>query len=136
MSDRFSAFAHVSYQRYFAARFFSAFAAQILSVAVAYQIYDLMGEALWLGLIGLVQFAPALLLVVFTGLAADRLGRRFVMGMAIGLELICALAILVLAVTGQFRPIPVLLVLTVFGVARAFYSPASSSLVLPFSAPK
>ena len=128
--DRFAAFRHVSYQRYFAAKFVSAFAAQILSVAVAYQLYDLTGNKWLLGLIGLVQFLPALVLVVFTGLASDRLGRRTVMGSAIGLELLCALAILFLAVTNQFRAVPVLSVLTVFGVARAFYTPAASSLAV------
>jgi MFS family permease len=42
----------------------------------------------------------------------------------------CALAILTLAVTGRFDPFGVLVALTVFGVARAFYSPASSSLAV------
>jgi len=130
MSDRFSAFRHVSYQRYFAARFFSSFAAQILSFSVAWQIYAETKSAFLLGMIGLVQFAPAVILVVFTGIASDRLGRRFVMGCAILLELMCAIAILFLAVTGQFKPLWVLTALTVFGVARAFYSPASASLAV------
>jgi len=129
-TDRFAAFRHLSYRRYFASRFAAAFGAQILSVSVAYQIYEETGNAALLGWIGLVQFLPALLLVVVTGVTADKVGRRFVMGSAILLELVCALIILVLAATRQFDPVVVLGVLTLFGVARAFLSPASASLAV------
>lgn len=130
MTDRFAAFRHLSFRRYFISRFSAAFGAQILSVSVAYQIYEETGNAALLGWIGLVQFLPALLLVVVTGVTADRVGRRFVMGSAILLEFMCAIAILYLAATRQFDAIIVLGVLTVFGVARAFLSPASSSLAV------
>lgn len=130
MSEQFSAFAHKSYQRYFASRFLSAFSIQILSVAVAWQIYDQTQNAALLGWVGLVQFLPALLLVVVTGLAADRLGRRMVMGLSICFMSLCAAMILGMAATGRFDPVWVLAVLTVFGVARAFLSPASASLVV------
>jgi MFS family permease len=127
---RFSAFETPSFRRYFAARFLTASAAQIVSVAVGWQIYDQTQSAALLGLIGLVQFLPALLLVVVTGITADRLGRRLVMGTAILLMMACALVIFSLAVSGYFEPYWVLGVLTVFGVARAFHAPASSSLIV------
>ncbi len=130
MSDRFAAFRHISYQRYFASRFLTAFAVNILSVAVAWQIYDQTQNAALLGWIGLVQFLPALLLVLITGVAADRFGRRNIMGLAILVEMFCAAAILYLAVSGQFKPVWVLSVLTALGVARAFMSPASASLAV------
>ena len=129
MSDRFEAFRFPSYTRYFISRFFTSFSTQVLSVAIGWQIYDETRNPIWLGWIGLVQFLPALGLVVVTGNVADRLGRRFVMACAMLLMMACAAAILYLALTGQFAPVPVLSVLTVFGVARAFYGPASSSLV-------
>jgi MFS family permease len=130
MEDRFAAFRHVSYSRYFYARFSTSFATQIVSVAVGWQIYDQTQNPALLGWIGLVQFLPALLLVVATGIASDRLGRRFVMGASIIAETLCALAIFFLALTGRFEPVPVLVILTVFGIARAFHTPASSSLVV------
>ena len=130
MSERFSAFRHSNYRRYFGARFCTAFAAQILSVSVAWQMYDETGSAALLGWIGLVQFLPALLLVVVTGLAADKLGRRLVMGLAIFLEMICASVILYITISGHFAPALVLSTLTLFGIARAFMAPASSSLAV------
>lgn len=129
-TDRFAAFRHLSYRRYFAARFAAAFGAQVLSTSVGWQIYAETGNAIYLGWIGLVQFLPALLLVVVTGLTADRVGRRLVMGMAILLELVCAGIIFYLAANSQFDPVIVLGVLTLFGVARAFLSPASSALAV------
>lgn len=129
MSDRFEAFRFPSYTRYFISRFLTSFSTQVLSVAIGWQIYDETRNPIWLGWIGLVQFLPALGLVVVTGNVADRVGRRFVMASSMLLMMACAGAILYLALTGQFAPVPVLSVLTVFGVARAFYGPASSSLV-------
>ncbi len=130
MSDRFSAFRHSAYSRYFFSRFCTSLGAQIVSVSVGWQIYDLTQNAALLGWIGLVQFLPALILVVVTGVTADRFGRRNVMGIAVFVEMGCAMAILSLALSGQFDPIWVLGALTVFGIARAFYSPASSSLAV------
>lgn len=130
MSDRYAAFRHSSFSRYFSARFLTAFATQILSVAVGYEIYDVTGNPIWLGWIGLVQFFPALALVVITGFASDKFGRRLVMGLAILMEMLCVVGVIALAMTGNFRPIPVLIVLTFFGIARAFMAPASASLVV------
>ena len=130
MADRFAAFRHSSYSRYFTSRFMTAFAAQIVSVSVAWQIYDETQNAVYLGWIGLVQFLPALLLVFVTGLASDTFGRRLVMGLAILVEMSCAAGILFLAATNQFHPVWVLAILTLFGVARAFLSPASASLAV------
>lgn len=129
-TDRFAAFRHLSYRRYFTSRFAAAFGAQVLSASVGWQIYEETGNAIYLGWIGLVQFLPALLLVVVTGVTADRVGRRLVMGTAIGLEFICAVGILALAALSNFDPVIVLSVLTLFGVARAFLSPASAALAV------
>ena len=128
--DQFSAFRHKSYQRYFISRFLTASATQILSTAVAYQIWEETRNPIWLGWIGLVQFLPGLLLVIATGLASDRFSRRNVMASAIILLGICAGLISAMAATGNFNPIWVLSVLTLVGVARAFHSPASASLAV------
>jgi len=115
MSNRFAAFRHSSYQRYFFSRFLTSFSAQIVSVAVAWQMYDETRSAALLGWIGLVQFLPALLLVVVTGNAADRLGRRLVMGCGALVMMSCAASILLLVLNGRFEPVLVLAILTVSG---------------------
>ncbi len=129
-TGRFSAFKHNSYRLYFGARFCTAFAAQVLSISIAWQMYAETSSMMLLGAIGLVQFLPALGLVFLTGMAADQFGRRLVMGLSIVVELGCALTILLMAVNRSFDPYAVLFVLLIFGCARAFLAPASSSLAV------
>lgn len=129
-SDRYAAFRHSAFKKYWGARFLSAFAVQIVSVSVGWQIYDLTRDAFNLGMVGLVQFLPALLLVLITGAAADRFGRRFIMGLSLILESMVTALLLYLTLAGLFEPLAVFAALTLFGVARAFLGPSSASLVV------
>jgi MFS family permease len=126
--DRFAAFRHVGYVRFFFARFFVAFATQIISVCVGWQMYDHTGSAIYLGLIGLVQFLPSLLLILLTGSVADRHNRRVISAICILVGTGCALLLLLLTLTGAFSPLPVFMILAVFGIERAFMTPAMQSL--------
>ena len=89
--QRYAAFRHGAFLRYLAARFLATFSAQIVSVAVGWQIYDLTRDPFDLGLVGIIQFLPALLLVLVTGAVADRFGRRLIMALSSFLEALCAL---------------------------------------------
>lgn len=126
---RFAAFRHRPFLTYWSARFLATFSTQIVSVAVGWQVYDLTRDPFDLGLVGIIQFAPSLLLVLVTGAAADRFGRRLIMGAAAMLEALCALALLLLTLRGLDGVSSVFVVLALFGVARAFFAPASASLV-------
>lgn len=127
--QRFAAFRHGAFSRFWIARFLATFSTQIISVGVGWQIYDLTRNPFDLGLVGVIQFAPALLLVLVTGVVADRFGRRLIMGLAAFVEAGCAAALLILTFHGLAGPAPIFIVLAVFGVARAFFGPASASLV-------
>lgn len=126
---RFAAFRHSAFARFWLARFLTTFSTQIVSVGVGWQIYDLTRNPFDLGLVGVIQFLPALLLVLVTGAVADRFGRRLIMGLALLFEAGCAAALLALTFHGLASPVPIFVVLAVFGVARAFFGPASASLV-------
>ncbi len=130
-----SAFAPRAFVLYWGARFLNSFAIQIVSVAVGWQIYDETRDPLLLGLVGLVQFAPALLFVLTTGSVADRFNRRLVMGICIGVEALCTAAIAIFwmlhaARSGNEHVVwPVFVILGVFGIARAFLTPSVLSLM-------
>ena len=126
---RYAAFSHGSFLRFWAARFLATFAAQIVSVAVGWQVYDLTRDPFDLGLVGVIQFIPSLLLVLVTGAVADRFGRRLIMGLSAFLEALCAAALLYFTLRGMTGPAPIFAILVLFGIARAFFGPASSSLV-------
>ncbi|OCW58941.1 MFS transporter [Hoeflea olei] len=126
--DRYAAFRHRAFALYFSSRFLSTFALQIVSVSVGWQIYDLTRDPFDLGLVGLIQFLPALVLILFTGAAADRFGRRTIMLVC---EIVIALAVAMLVLfawRGLASPLPIFAVLLVVGTARAFFAPASQSL--------
>lgn len=127
-SPSLNALHYPAYVKYLAALTAHSFALQILSVAVSWQIYDITHSAYYLALVGLVQFLPALLLVLVTGLVADRFNRRWIMGICFAVELLCALALVIYSLGPQTVVWPMLAVLGVLGVARAFAGPAASAL--------
>ncbi len=129
-ADRYAAFRHSSFKKYWIARFLSAFAVQIVSVSVGWQIYDQTRDAFNLGMVGLVQFLPALLLVLVTGATADRFGRRLIMGLSLVLEAVVTAILLSLTLAGLFEPMTVFASLLLLGIARAFLGPSSASLVV------
>lgn len=127
-ADRFAAFRHSAYARFFFSRFLATFAIQIVSVSVGWQMYDVTGNALYLGLIGLFQFLPSLLLILVTGSVADRYNRRAIVAICLAVGGLCTAALLGLTLTGSFSPWPVFAILVVFGIERAFMGPAVQSL--------
>ena len=126
---KFAAFQNVAFARYFVARLAAAFAAQIQTVAVGWQVYDITRDPLDLGLVGLSQFLPALLLVLVTGAVADRYRRRTVMAVCLAAEAFCAAALLAFTLAGLAEVWLIFVILGGFGTARAFFGPAQQSLL-------
>jgi MFS family permease len=122
-------FRHRGFLLFWLSRLLTTFAAQVLSVAIAWQIYDLTHDPFDLGLVGLVQFAPALLLVLVTGAVSDRYNRHIIVAVCQFVEAACGLTFLVLTAIGAISPAWIFSILVVFGVARAFMNPAASSLI-------
>ncbi len=122
-------FRHRGFLLFWLSRLSATFAGQVLSVAVGWQIYDLTHDPFDLGLVGLVQFAPALLLVLVTGTVSDRYNRRVIVAICQFVEAACGLLMLTLTATGTISPAWIFSILAVFGVARAFMNPAASSLI-------
>jgi MFS family permease len=122
------AFSYPQFRLFWLTTLAASFAAQIMSVAVAWEIWAITGEAVYLGLVGLAQFLPALSLVLVTGLAADRFPRRRIIQIAMVFELFCAAALVAFVVFQGHDVWPVFVVLVVLGTARAFVGPAGSSL--------
>ena len=123
-----NALRHPKFVLYWIAIGCTSFAVQIMSVSVGWEIYDITRDPLYLGYVGLVQFLPPLLLVLVTGLAADRFNRRLIMAACLALEALCALGLLLFTLSKPSDVTPVFGILAVMGVARAFMNPASDAL--------
>lgn len=114
---------------YMLVRFTVALAVQIQTVAIGWFIYELTRDAFALGLVGLSQFLPALLLVLLTGQAADRFPRRAVMAAALTAMVVATASIVVSLAVGRRDIVVIFAALTLFGVARAFFNPAQQALL-------
>ena len=79
----------------------SSAAALALDTVLGKQIFDLTGEEIYLGLIGLAVFAPNALLVFVTGSLADRYDRRRIAAISLTAE---AVAVAGLALVREHRP--------------------------------
>ena len=111
------------------ARFCATLGWQMMAVAVGWHVYALTHDLLALGLVGLSEFLPFVLLVLVGGHVADYAERRAVASRAYAVVMLCALALLSLALgTGQ-HVWPIYLIIGVFGAARAFWAPAMQSML-------
>ncbi len=126
--DSANALNHRPFVFYWLAMWAAGFAVQIMSVAVGWQVYAISHSATDLGLIGLVQFLPPLLLVLVTGLVADTLNRRLILGACLSVEAMMAVALIVFTLSQPTVVWPVFGILAVLGTARAFLNPAADAL--------
>lgn len=127
--DTGSLIANRPFVLFWLARVGATVALQMQAVAMGWQIYDLTNDPLDLGLVGLAQFLPALLLFLATGHAADRFDRRTVIRICQTIE---ALAVAFLAwgtLGGWLTREMILAVAFMIGAARAFEAPALASLL-------
>jgi MFS family permease len=116
------------------ARFLIVAAVEMQAVAVGWQVYDITKRALDLGLVGLAQFLPGILLFLVSGHASDRFDRRKVLGTCYAGYALCSGLLLVIAQVGvhSVRPISVrsiYAVLILLGVVRSFNGTASRSIL-------
>ncbi|MFM8793502.1 MAG: MFS transporter [Acidimicrobiales bacterium] len=94
------------------------------AAALGKHIYDITGNALDIGWLGLAEFLPAALLVLVTGTVADRFDRKRIVVFAFLGELMCAVAFMLYARTDPTTTVFMFTVAFVFGVMRAFAGPA------------
>ncbi|WP_129641898.1 MFS transporter [Peristeroidobacter agariperforans] len=121
---------HPNVLRFIGGRFLASLGAQIQVVAVGWQMYDITGDPLDLGLIGLSQFIPFVTLILPAGHAADNYNRARIVTTCYLTSSMCALALLIMTLRGLLSAWPIFLIMMALGASRAFSMPASQS-VLP-----
>jgi MFS family permease len=118
-----------SFVAYWFARTATNGAYQMQAVAVGWQIYELTGSAFDLGLVGLVQFFPVVVLGIVIGQMADRYDRRVVVGTCQVVKALAAATFAVGTLGGFLTRDAMLAILFVSGTARAFETPTMHTLV-------
>ncbi|NMM14428.1 MAG: MFS transporter [Rhodoferax sp.] len=121
-------FAQRQFMRFWVARLAGVTANQMLMVAVAWHMYDITSSAWDLGLVGLFQFLPALLMTLPAGHAADRWHRGRIFAACMLAQAVIAM-LLIAATRGGFATRELILgISVVLGVARAFQMPVQQAL--------
>ncbi|HEY6533753.1 MAG TPA: MFS transporter, partial [Acidimicrobiales bacterium] len=96
--------------------------------ALGKHLYDLTGRDLDLGLLGLAEFLPAMLLVTVTGPVADRFDRRRIVSLGLLGEMAASGGLAWYVASGGTATWPIFTLVVAFGCARAFVTPASRSM--------
>jgi MFS family permease len=120
---------HPAFVQFWFARICSGFGFQMLSVAVGWQIYAITGRALDLGLIGLVQFFPSVMLALPAGHVADQFERRRIVMLGQIVDMLAIVALAVISLMYLAHEATILVLVFVIGVAKAFEFPALQSML-------
>lgn len=129
-TNGFQVLKYRNFRLYLAARVLGTIGVQMQSVAIGWQVYAMTGDVFDLGLIGLAQFAPFLLLILIAGHVADRFNRRNIILVCFGVQLLCSALLFAYTMTGLHAVWPVFAVLAVYGSARAFMMPATQAILI------
>ncbi|MCG5240975.1 MFS transporter [Azospirillum doebereinerae] len=124
-----SAFRHRAFALFWCARVCSMLALQMQVVAVGWQVYDLTGNPLDLGLVGLFQFLPTLALALVAGHVVDSHDRKGVLLGALSVELVAIAALLTMTLAGALAPLAIFCIVALIGAAKSFEGPANQAIL-------
>ncbi len=124
-----------SVRRYLASSALSTTGIALMLAVLFKQAFDITGDALTIGIIGLLQFIPAVLLVIVSGYVADRFDRRRVTALMTVGRVVCAIAFFVYSrdvgdvSDGSNAAVwPMFLITLVFGAFDAIAIPARHAI--------
>jgi MFS family permease len=130
-----AAFQHPNFRYYMAARFLIVTSSEMQSLAVAWQIYGITQRPFDLGLVGLAQFIPGIVLFLAAGHAADRFPRQRILAACYAAFSLCSVLLLITTLRGPTSVWPVYAVLILNGSVRAFNGSAGQAF-LPLLVPE
>lgn len=123
------AFRYPAFRNYMAARFLNVASTEMQAVAVAWQVYAISHRPLDLGLVGLAQFLPGILLFLVAGHTADRVPRKRILETCYGAFAACSMLLLALGAQRVATVWPIYAVLLLNGAVRTFNGPASQAFL-------
>jgi MFS family permease len=135
-TDPYIAMRFPEFRSYIAMRFLFTFAYQVQAVVIGWHIYQLTKDPLSLGLIGLAEAIPSIMVTLYGGYIADKSDKKKLLVWIIGSMLCCSAVLTVVTADSVLRSIgqtPVILIIYVMiffiGITRGFYSPTAFALM-------
>ena len=127
--DPLAALRQPAFAFYSGSRIFSSLGQQLLQAVMAWQVYELTGSALSLGLLGMARFFPALSMMMVGGVVADTFNRRRIVQFTGLVPFACALALSVATAGGWITVELIYGLVVLIGLASAFEAPARTALL-------
>ncbi|GJG94669.1 MFS transporter [Cupriavidus pauculus] len=124
-----SVFRDPAFRHFWFARLCTTIGYQIFTVAVGWQMYDLTRDPFMLGMVGLVQFLPSIVLLLMSGHVADRFDRRIIVRTCQMLEAVIAASMAVASFSGWVTSEHIFLFVALIGGCRAFETPTLQALL-------
>jgi MFS family permease len=115
-------------RRYLFSTAFGSIGLNLMVTVLFKQAYDITGDELTIGLLGLAQFIPAVLLVLVSGWVADRFDRRRVSAVFIFARGVCAAALALYSLNDPTSVLPMFAIAAAMGAAEAMLAPARRSI--------
>src|SRR5215469_6800101 len=128
-SDARVVFRYPNFLYHSGARVLSVLGSEMQAVAVGWQIFELTHRPVDLGLVGLAQFLPGILLFPITGNTADRVPQQRILQVSMGACALVSALLFAFTIHGLSSPWPIYLTLMVNGTARALSMPANQALL-------
>jgi MFS family permease len=129
--DPFAVLKIKDYQFFLTFRFFLTMAIQMQSVIVGWQVYSISGSVLDLGLIGLAEAIPFILISIFSGHIADTFNRKKIIVLFTSIFILASAALLYLSIETSgllklYGTLPIFILVGIIGIIRGFMSAALS----------
>jgi MFS family permease len=120
------------FRNFFIARTCMVLGVNILGTAVGWQVYELTKNAFSLGLIGLAEFVPFLVVTLLGGYIADIFDRRKIILTCVSLYALCAFGLYLLDTKFSYiidsqGVVSIFILVGLIGLVRGFFGPAQSS---------
>jgi len=122
-------FGYPNFLYHSSARVLSVLGAVMQAVAVGWQVFGLTHRPLDLGMVGLAQFLPGILLFLVAGHTADRVARKRILEFSMGAYAAVSALLFLFTARGMTAVYPIYAVLLLNGTARAFSMPANQALL-------
>jgi MFS family permease len=123
-----SAFRHRDFAVFWVALVTEAFALSMALVAIGWQVYSVRENPLDLGLVGLAEFLPLVLLALPAGQLADRIPRRTLLAVMVLLDIVVLAGLLGVTIAGADQVWPFFALAFLLGVGSAIGAPAGRAL--------
>lgn len=132
--DAYAVLKIMEFRLFLSARFVITVAVQMQSIIVGWQIYEMTKDPLSLGLIGLSEAIPFIVMAFFSGHIADTFNRRSIILSSLFVYFLCAVTLLFFTthlnfILTHFHTLPIFIIIAITGFARAFIYPAQTAFM-------